>query len=144
MRKIKLYEEFSDLPNKEVSDLTKLRNKIAENYFKVGEIKTKEGKIIGEYETVKVRVINPDLVRSEMPEWDIYIGSHHWGKKTSYIPEDEIWLVQKPEFDLARIKKLIDHEIIERQMMRALEDDRGMDSQTAWGEAHYYLKQMGF
>ena len=145
MRRIKLFEDFTDQKIKgPLSGLTKLRDSIAEKYFKIGEIDKKEGEVIGEYEGVKVRVINRDLVRDEMPEWGIYIGSHHWGKKTDYIPEDEIWIVQNPEFDIKRVKKLLDHEIIERQMMRALEDDRGMDPQTAWEEAHYYLKQMGF
>jgi hypothetical protein len=43
-----------------------------------------------------------------------------------------------------RFRKLINHEIIEREMMRALEEEQGMDRQTAWEQAHYYVKQMGF
>lgn len=145
MRYLKLYEEFTNLgTHKRTSKLTGVRDKIANAYFQLDQIESKEGVIIGEIEGVKVRVINRDLVRGDHPEWDIYLGSHHWGKKTDYIPEEEIWIVQNPEFDLARVKKLLDHEIIERQMMRALQDDRNMDPQTSWEEAHYYLKQMGF
>lgn len=145
MRRLKLYEEFTNLGTpKNKSRLTKLRDKIANAYFQLNQIESKEGVIIGELEGVKVRVINRDLVKKDHPEWGIYLGSHHWGKKTDYIPEEEIWIVQNSEFDLARVKKLLDHEIIERQMMRALQDDRNMDPQTSWEEAHYYLKQMGF
>jgi hypothetical protein len=145
MRHLKLYEEFTNLgTHKRNSNLTRVRNEIAKSYFKLGDIQNKEGVVIGEYEGVKVRVINRGLVSVDHPEWNIYLGSHHWGKKTDYIPEDEIWIVQNPEFDLARVKKLLNHEIIERQMMRALQDDRNMDPQTSWEEAHYYLKQMGF
>ena len=145
MRHLKLYEEFTNLgTNKTTSKLTGVRDGIAKAYFGLDEIQDKEGVVIGEYEGVKVRVINRDLVREDHPEWETYLGSHHWGKKTDYIPEDEIWIVQNPEFDLGRVKKLLNHEIIERQMMRALQDDRNMDTQTSWEEAHHYVKQMGF
>ena len=145
MRHLKLYEEFTNPgTNKTTSKLTGVRDGIAKAYFGLGEIQNKEGVVIGEYEGVKVRVINRDLVREDHPEWETYLGSHHWGKKTDYIPEDEIWIVQNPEFDLDRVKKLLNHEIIERQMMRALQDDRNMDTQTSWEEAHHYVKQMGF
>jgi len=147
MRHIQLFESFgdaSDLPRKPISNQTRLRNSIADKYMLMGDVTNPEGEIIGDYMGVKVRVINRDLVKMSMPEWWTYIGSHHWGKKTDYIPEDEIWIVQKRDFDLHRVKRLLNHEIIEREMMRALEEDLDMDPQTAWEQAHYYLKQMGF
>ena len=103
---------------------------------------SKEGDVIGKYGDIKIRVIDKDLLKFDMPEWQNYVGSHHWGKKTNYIPEDEIWLVHGLDED--RVKKLLDHEIIEREMMRALEEDKSMDPQTAWEMAHFYVKQMGF
>lgn len=126
----------------ESSKSSRLIHQIVDDYINLGNVDSKEGEVIGKYGNIKIRVINKDLLKFDMPEWQNYIGSHHWGKKTNYIPEDEIWLVQG--LDGARVQKLINHEIIEREMMRALEDDKSMDPQTAWEMAHFYVKQMGF
>jgi hypothetical protein len=102
----------------------------------------KHGDLIGHLEGVKVKVIDPELLKYEAPEWATYIGSHHWGKQTDYIPDDEVWIVKGLDAD--RVRKLLNHEFIEREMMRALEEEHGMDRQTAWEQAHYYVKQLGF
>jgi hypothetical protein len=105
------------------------------------EIESKSLKL-GKYGDLDVVIINPDLLKTELPEWQVYKGSHHWGKKTSYIPEKEIWIVNGLE--PKNFRRILNHEIIEREMMRALEEEHGMDKQTAWFQSHYYVKQMGF
>lgn len=140
---MKYLQGFDEL-SESVSSQTKQRDRIAGNYFKLQDVARKSGVVIGEYEGVKVRVVNRDLISDEHPEWKKYIGSHHWGKRTGYIPEDEIWIVQDKKFTPSRIKKLLNHEIIERQMMRALIEDRKMSTLGAWKKAHGYVKKMGF
>jgi hypothetical protein len=115
---------------------------LSDAYVKKSEVANKYGDAIGKYDLITVKVIDPEFIKFEKPEWSNYIGSHHWGKKTDYIPEYEIWVVKGLNED--RFRKLINHEIIEREMMRALEEEQGMDRQTAWEQAHYYVKQMGF
>jgi len=126
----------------ESSESSRLIHQIVKDYMRLAKVSSKKGDVIGKYGDIKIRVIDKDLLKFDMPEWQNYVGSHHWGKKTSYIPEDEIWLVHGLDED--RVKKLLDHEIIEREMMRALEEDKSMDPQTAWEMAHFYVKQMGF
>ena len=89
-----------------------------------------------------MRVVEPKIISVEMPEWNVYKGSHHWGKKTDYIPEEEIWIVSG--LDPKEFRRILNHEIMEREMMRALEEEHGMDRQTAWTQAHFYVKELGF
>ena len=140
MKNLKGFDELFE----SLSSQTRERDKIAKAYFEVNDITRKDGVVIGEYEGVKIRVINRDLVSKEYPEWEKYIGSHHWGKKTSYIPENEIWIIKDTKFTLPRIKKLLNHEIIERQTMRALRDDKKMSAKNAWTQAHGFVKKIGF
>jgi len=126
----------------ESSKTSSLIDSIIDGYEELKYIGTESGTVIGKYGDIKIRVINRDLLKLQMPEWQAYIGSHHWGKKTDYIPEDEIWIAHGLDKDRAR--KLLNHEIIEREMMRALEDEKSMDPQTAWEIAHPLVKQMGF
>jgi hypothetical protein len=99
-------------------------------------------KQIGKYSNLDVVIVEPSIISAEKPEWNNYKGSHHWGKKTGYIPENEIWIVSGLTSDVFR--RILNHEIIEREMMRALQDEHGMDTESSWKQAHYYVKQMGF
>ena len=98
--------------------------------------------VLGPYRNLTVKVVEPRSLSLKMPEWNIYKGSHHWGKKTDYIPEEEIWIVSG--LDLKEFRRILNHEIMEREMMRALEEEHGMDRQTAWTQAHFYVKELGF
>ena len=126
----------------ESSKTSSLIDNIIDGYEELKSIGTESGTVIGKYGDIKIRVIDRDLLKLQMPEWQAYIGSHHWGKKTDYIPENEIWIVSG--LDPKVFQRILNHEIIEREMMRALEEEHGMDRQTAWNQAHFYVKQMGF
>lgn len=102
----------------------------------------KKSELIGGYNHIQIRIVDPKILSLLKPEWEKYKGSHHWGKKTSYIPEDEIWIVNGLNPDAFR--KILNHEILEREMMRALQEEIGMDTKSSWTESHYYLKQIGF
>lgn len=97
---------------------------------------------LGKYHDLVVKILNPKIVSLKKPEWNIYKGSHHWGKKTDYIPEREIWIVSG--LRAKNFRRILNHEIIEREMMRALEEEKGMDKETAWNQAHFYVKELGF
>jgi len=98
--------------------------------------------LLGKYHDLSVKILNPKIISLKKQEWNFYKGSHHWGKKTTYIPEKEIWIVSglKPK----NFRRILNHEIIEREMMRALEEEKGMDKETAWNQAHFYVKELGF
>jgi hypothetical protein len=126
----------------EYSKSSEVLDELVKEYMGLKKVTSEKGVIIGKYGEIKIRVVDKNLLKFEKPEWQNFIGSHHWGKKTDYIPEDEIWI--RHGLKEWKIKNLLNHEIIEREMMRALEDDKSMDPQTAWEMAHYYVKQMGF
>jgi hypothetical protein len=70
--------------------------------------------------------------------WNTYLGSHHYGKKSSHIPEDEIFISDKtPENE---IKRVILHEYVERAIMKVLETQYNMSPEKAWEKAHYFVK----
>jgi hypothetical protein len=135
MKRIVSFKLFESISSKAIDNLVS-------SYRDLPTSIGSESEIIGNYHNLIVRVIDPELVSLTRPEWKTYIGSHHWGKKTDYIPENEIWIVNG--LDAKTFRRVLNHEIIEREMMRALEEEHGMDKQTAWTQAHYYVKQMGF
>jgi hypothetical protein len=123
------------------SESSELLDKICSSY----ESKfSNEGdkKFLGTYHGIKIYSVDRKSLELEKPEWRTYIGSHHWGKQTDYIPEDEIWI--SDDLDSAKFRKVLNHELVEREAMRALEEEKGMDSQEAWIMAHMWVKQMGF
>lgn len=97
---------------------------------------------LGKYSSITINIVEPEILSLHKPEWNSYVGSHHWGKKTDYISEDEIWIVSG--LNSESFRRILNHEIVEREMMRALQEEHGMDPQTSWEQAHYYVKQMGF
>ena len=115
---------------------------ICKKYLTIKFNKNQKFKNCGKYNNISIKIINREKVSEDKPEWNNYIGSHHWGKKTSYIPEDEIWI--SGGLDPKTFRRVLNHEIIEREMMRSLQEEKGMDPQTSWEKAHYYVKQMGF
>ncbi len=117
-------------------------DQLVDNYSSLPEELDKKSEVIGEYNQIQIRIVNPKILSLYNPEWEKYKGSHHWGKKTSYIPEDEIWIVNGLDPDSFR--KILNHEIIEREMMRALQEEIGMDTDSSWSQSHHYLKKIGF
>ena len=102
----------------------------------------KNSKIISSIDGIKIRIIDSEIVSKIFPVWENYLGSHHYGKKSSHIPENEIWISNKvPEKNL---DKIIQHEIIERVIMRALQKYKGMDTEYSWDIAHNFVKNIGF
>jgi len=107
-------------------------------YLKSSRAQQKLGVING----IKVVAVDRAKISEQHPEWTEYLGSHHWGMKTSYIPEDTIWVAQglsKDEFI-----RVVNHELIEREAMRALEDNEEMTPEQAWDIAHHWVKSIGF
>ena len=117
-------------------------DEICKKYSELKEVKNKTFYNCGRYHNIFIKIIDREKISGDKPEWNTYIGSHHWGKKTSYIPEDEIWIVS--DLDPKNFRKVLNHEIIEREMMRAVQEEKGMDPQTSWEQAHYSVKRMGF
>ena len=102
----------------------------------------KNSKIISSIDGIKIRIIDSEIVSKIFPVWENYLGSHHYGKKSDHIPENEIWISNKvPEKNLDNI---IQHEIIERVIMRALQKYKGMDTEYSWDIAHNFVKNIGF
>lgn len=135
MRKIVPFPLFESLSSRMIDFLVDDYSTLPRN---LGVVK----KRLGRYSNLEVVIVEPSLLSVENPEWSGYQGSHHWGKKTGYIPENEIWIVSGLDVDVFR--RILNHEIIEREMMRALQEEHGMDAQESWEQAHYYVKQMGF
>lgn len=96
---------------------------------------------VGVIDGVKIVAVNKEKLGVNHKEWRKYIGSHHWGKKTSYIPEDEIWIAQ--DLEPKKFVRLIHHELIERKIMRKLVE-QGMTTLEAWKTAHHMVKSMGY
>jgi hypothetical protein len=135
MKRIVPYRLFESLSSKAI-------DRLVEDYENLPSELSDESTILGTYHHLIVKVIEPKLVSQSRPEWDVYKGSHHWGKKTDYIPENEIWIVSG--LDSKAFRRILNHEIIEREMMRALQEEHGMDPQTSWTQAHFYVKELGF
>ncbi len=91
---------------------------------------------------IKIRVIDHKRVSKLYPVWNEYLGSHHWGKESLHIPKDEIWISDKVlERDLDIV---IEHEIIERAIMRGLQKYKKMTPSESWEIAHYFTRDIGF
>jgi hypothetical protein len=87
---------------------------------------------------VKVFLVNSDVLEQLHPVWNEYLGSHHYGKESSFIPEDEIFISNKvPVGDL---KKVIMHEYVERAIMKVLKLQYSMSPEQAWVIAHYFVQ----
>jgi len=98
---------------------------------------------LGKIGRIEVISVDRGQLAKQHPEWSIkkYIGSHHWGKGTQYIPQDQVWIAQG--LDDATFVRVVNHEVIERSMMRELVQ-KGMTSEEAWSIAHPRVKSMGF
>jgi hypothetical protein len=117
---------------------TSIREYLNESEFNI----TKNSKIISAIDGIKVRIIDSEIVSKIYPVWKNYLGSHHYGKKSSHIPKNEIWISNKvSEKDL---DKIIQHEIIERSIMRALQKYKDMNTEDSWDIAHNFVKNIGF
>ena len=98
--------------------------------------------IIDVIDGIKIRRIESDYVSKKYPVWNDYLGSHHYGKKSSHIPKDEIWISDKvSDRDLNGV---IQHEVIERAIMRALQKFYGMTPEESWEIGHNVSKKLGF
>jgi len=113
---------------------------IKELLFKYSQ-SSEEIEFIGEIEGVKVMSVDREKISHKHPQWKNYIGSHHWGKESSYIPEDSIWVAQG--LSLKEFIRVVNHELIERKMMRDLQDN-GMTTKNSWNIAHHWVKDIGF
>jgi hypothetical protein len=122
------------------SESSQIIDKLCHSF--VSSAKDKDKELLGIYHGIKVYIVDRAKLQVKYPEWRFYLGSHHWGKKTDYIPEDEVWVASdntKSEF-----RRILNHELIEREAMRALEEEKGMSKDNAWVMAHMWVKQMGF
>ncbi len=96
---------------------------------------------LGSVYGVRVIAVDRALVSEKYPEWEEYIGSHHWGKRSSYIDPDAVWVAQG--LSTSEFIRVVNHELIEREAMRALQD-QGMTPEESWSLAHPMVKSMGF
>lgn len=96
---------------------------------------------IGTIYDVKVLAVDRNRISHKYPQWKSYIGSHHWGKGTSYIPEDSIWIAQG--LSQEEFVRVVNHELIERKAMQDLQS-QGMTPGESWNIAHPTIKTMGF
>lgn len=87
---------------------------------------------------IKVYLIDSSILSKLYPVWNNYLGSHHYGKESSHIPEDEIFISDKTPLD--ELKRVILHEYVERAIMKVLETQYGMSPEKAWDIAHYFVK----
>ena len=96
---------------------------------------------LGKIGQIEVVSVDRTSLKHQHPGWEDYIGSHHWGKKTQYIPRHQVWIAQ--DLDDETFARVVHHEIIERRMMKDLVQ-RGMTSEEAWAIAHPRVKAMGY
>jgi hypothetical protein len=96
---------------------------------------------LGKIGGIEVISVDGEQLAKQHPEWSKYIGSHHWGKGTQYIPQNQVWIAKG--LDDATFVRVVNHEIIERSMMKGLVQ-KGMSSEEAWSIAHPRVKSMGF
>jgi hypothetical protein len=87
---------------------------------------------------IKVYLIDSSILSRKYPVWNTYLGSHHYGKKSSHIPEDEIFISDKTP--LSELKRVILHEYVERAIMKVLELQYNISPEQAWEIAHYFVK----
>ena len=87
---------------------------------------------------IKVYLIDSSILSKQYPVWNDYLGSHHYGKKSSHISEDEIFISDKTP--LSDIKRVIMHEYVERAIMKVLKLQYGISPEQAWDIAHYFVK----
>jgi hypothetical protein len=87
---------------------------------------------------IKVYLIDSSILSKLYPVWNNYLGSHHYGKESTHIPEDEIFISDKTPLD--EIEKVILHEYVERAIMKTLELKYNMSPKQAWDIAHYFVK----
>lgn len=112
-----------------------VRNIISEGFNDHSEI-------IDVIDGIKIRKIESDYVSQKYPVWNDYLGSHHYGKESSHIPKDEIWISDKVlDRDLDGV---IQHEVIERSIMRALQKFYDMTPEESWEIGHNISKKLGF
>lgn len=98
--------------------------------------------IIDVIDGIKIRKIESDYLSKKYPVWNKYLGSHHYGKESSHIPKDEIWISDKVlDRDLDGV---IQHEVIERSIMRALQKFYDMTPEESWEVGHNISKKLGF
>jgi hypothetical protein len=94
------------------------------------------GEIIDEIGEIKIRLVDSVALHDEK-----YIGCHHYGKKCEHIPVNEIWISNKiPEEERDAI---INHELIEREIMKMLEEEFEMTPEEAWEIAHPLVDKIG-
>jgi len=111
------------------------KNKYMNSFFGREEYKIK---LLTTIDGIKVYLINSSILSQKFHVWNTYLGSHHYGKKSSHIPEDEIFISDKtPENE---IKRVILHEYVERAIMKVLETQYNMSPEQAWEIAHYFVK----
>ena len=97
---------------------------------------------IGQVNGVRVVAVSRTALKGEHPEWGRYLGSHHWGKQTPYIPQDAIWVAQG--LSPAEFVRVVHHELLERPMMRELQTRHGLTREESWDIAHPIVKSKGF
>jgi hypothetical protein len=83
---------------------------------------------------LKIFLIDPVQVSEQYPVWNKYLGCHHWGKECDHVPEDEIWISRKA---IPMKDDVINHEIVEREIMKDLETNKGFTREEAYEIGHY-------
>jgi len=126
MRLLQTFEAFStSFPKNQY-----LNPSLGEEAYKIKLLTTIDG--------IKVYLINSSILGQKFHVWNTYLGSHHYGKKSSHIPEDEIFISDRtPDNEIERV---ILHEYVERAIMKVLETQYNMSSEQAWEIAHYFVK----
>jgi hypothetical protein len=64
-----------------------------------------------------------------------YIGSHHYGMGTSYIPEPEVW-ISDAVIDVQKQKIIMIHEFIEREVMKRILEKINITGPLVWDIGH--------
>lgn len=98
--------------------------------------------IIDIIDGIKIRKVNSNFLSKKYPVWDNYLGSHHYGKKSFYIPENEIWVSDK--VSNYELDSIIQHELIERSIMKVLQKYNNMTPEESWEIGHNTSKNLGF
>lgn len=80
-RKIVPFPLFESLSSRMIDTLVDAYSPLPRN---LGVVK----KGLGRYSNLEVVIVDSSLISVKKPEWGGYKGSHHWGNKTGYIPEN--------------------------------------------------------
>ena len=104
--------------------------------------KDNQSEIISIIDGIIIKKINSDYYSKKYPVWKNYLGSHHYGKESEHIPENEIWISDKVEEN--KLESVIQHELIERNIMRGLQIYKKMTPKESWEIAHNFVKSIGF